>query len=84
MPGSLEQVLPEVDVGNSMDKGNFVGMGAQTVVVAAVKEGDEADNLGIETAMLVKGVGGEVVVESVGPGGHVAQLGEHMVVVEVH
>ena len=58
MQGSLEQVLPEVDVGNSMDKENFVGMGAQAVVVAAVKAGDEADNLGIETAMLVKGVGG--------------------------
>ena len=54
----MEQVLPEVDVGNSMDKENFVGMGAQAVVVAAVKAGDEADNLGIETAMLVKGVGG--------------------------
>lgn len=84
MPGSLGQVLPEADAGNLMDKESFVGMGAQVVVVAVVREGVEADNPGIETALLGKGIGGELAVESAEPVCRVAQLDEHRVVVGVH
>jgi hypothetical protein len=81
----LEQVLPEVDVGNLMDKESFAGMGAQTVVVVVVvREGDEVDNLGIETVMLGEGDEEELAEGSAGPEGRVAQLDEDKAVVEVH
>jgi hypothetical protein len=67
-----------------MDKESFVGMGAQAVVVAVVREGDEAGNPGIETVILVQRVEGELAAGSAGPGGRVAQLDEHRVVEEVH
>lgn len=84
MPGSLEQVLLEVGGDNLMDKENFVGMGAQAVVVAVVREGVEADNPGIETVMPEKDIDGELAVESVEPVGRVVQPDEHKAVVEVH
>lgn len=84
MPGSLEQVLPEADVGNLMDKESFVDMVAQMVGVAVVREGVEADKPGIETVMLGKDIGGELAGELAEPVCRVAQLDEYRVVVEVH